>query len=104
MIELIKKAMFTGIGLAALTKDKVEELANDFIEQGKMSEKEGEKLVDDIMKRSRESQQELTGQIEKLVKEGLEKVNLAKMSDMEILQDEIAELKQRIHKLEENGK
>lgn len=104
MIELIKKAMFTGIGLAALTKDKVEELAQDFIEQGKMSEKEGEKLVDDIMKRSRESQQELTGQIDKLVREGLEKMNLAKMSDMERLQDEIAELKQRIHKLEESGK
>jgi polyhydroxyalkanoate synthesis regulator phasin len=104
MIELIKKAMFTGIGLAALTKDKVEELAKDFIEQGKMSEKEGEKLVDDIMKRSRESQQELTEQVEKLVQEALEKMNLAKMSDMELLQDEIAELKKRIQKLEDKGK
>lgn len=103
MIELIKKAMFTGIGLAALTKEKVEELAQDFIEQGKLSEKEGEKLVDDIMERSRESQQELSAQIDKLVQEGLEKMNLAKMSDMETLKDEIAELKQRIHKLEEKG-
>ena len=63
MIDLIKKALFTGIGFAAITKDKVEEVAQGFGEQGKMSKKEGEKLVDDILERSKESQEELAGKI-----------------------------------------
>lgn len=104
MIELIKKAMFTGIGFAALTKEKVEELAQDFMEQGKLSKKEGEKLVEDIMKRSKESQEEMTKQVEDLVRAGLEKMNMARMSDVENLQDEIAELKKRIHLLEGKDK
>lgn len=104
MIELIKKAMFTGIGFAALTKEKVEEIAQDFIEQGKMSKKEGEKLVEDIMTRSKESQEELSKQVEELVQRGLEKMNMAKMSDVQNLEDEIAELKKRIQDLEEKGK
>jgi polyhydroxyalkanoate synthesis regulator phasin len=104
MIELIKKAMFTGIGLAALTKDKIEEIAQEFIEQGKMSRKEGEKLVEDIMKRSRESQEELTKQVEKLVERGLEKMNAAKISDIDSLKEEIVELKNRVQKLEEEQK
>lgn len=102
MIELVKKAMFTGIGFAALTKEKVEDVAQVFIEQGKMSQKEGEKLVDDIMARSKESQEEMSRQVEELVQSGLEKMNMAKMSDVEVLKEEIAELKKRIHELEKN--
>ncbi len=101
MIELIKKAMFTGIGFAALTKDKVEEIAQDFIEQGKLSKKEGEKFVEDIMNRSKESQEELTKQVEAMVQQGLEKINVAKMSDIKSLQEEIVELRKRVQDLEE---
>ena len=100
MIELIKKAMFTGIGFAALTKDKVEDLAQDFMEQGKLSRTEGGKLVEDIMQRSRESQQEMTAKVETLVSEAMEKMNLARMSEVEALQDEVANLKERLHRLE----
>jgi polyhydroxyalkanoate synthesis regulator phasin len=100
MIELIKKAMFTGIGFAALTKDKVEEIAQDFIEQGKLSKKEGEKFVEDIMNRSKESQEALAKQVETMVQQGLEKINVAKMSEVESLQQEIAELKKRVQDIE----
>lgn len=103
MIELIKKAMFTGIGFAALTKDKVEEVAQTFVEQGKMSRQEGAKLVDEILERSKESQEELTKHVETLVQKAMEKMNMARMSDVESLRDEIAELKKRIHEMEDKG-
>lgn len=101
MIELIKKAMFTGIGFAALTKEKVEELAQDFMEQGKLSRQEGEKLVDDIMQKSKESQEELTNKVEAMVLEGLEKIQVAKQEDVETLRQEIIELRERVNKLEQ---
>lgn len=104
MIELMKKTMFAGIGFAALTKEKVEELAAEFRSQGKLSEQEGEKLVDEIMQRSREAQQEMSQKIEGLVKEGLERMNLARMSDVEELQDEMARLRERLQKLESQQK
>ena len=96
MIDLIKKAMFTGIGVAALTKDKVEDVARDFIEQGKMSEQEGKKLVDEIMAKSKESQEELTQKIEASVAVALEKLSLAKESDIAALQQQIDELKEKL--------
>ena len=86
MIELFKKAVLTGIGVASLTKDKVDELAKEFIDKGKMSEQEGEKFVADILKKSEESRQALTRQIEKKIETAVEKMNLAKSTD-------IAELK-----------
>ena len=96
MIDLIKKAMFTGIGVAALTKEKVEDVAKDFIEQGKMSEQEGKKLVDEIMVKSKESQEELAQKIEASVNIALEKLAVAKESDIEALQQQIDELKEKL--------
>lgn len=96
MIDLIKKAMFTGIGVAALTKEKVEDVARDFVEQGKMSEQEGKKLVDEIMAKSRESQEELAQKIEASVAMAVEKLSLAKESDIAALQQQIDELKEKL--------
>lgn len=100
MIDLIKKAMFTGIGFAALTKEKVEEVAKVFIEQGKLSQQEGEKLVEELLDRSKESQQELTKQVGEMVESAMENMNLVTMKEIENLQEEILELKKRITELE----
>jgi polyhydroxyalkanoate synthesis regulator phasin len=59
MFDLIKKTMLTGVGLAAMTKDKVEELAKELSEKGKLSEKEGKDLVDDLLKKSEQSRKDL---------------------------------------------
>ena len=38
MIDLIKKALYTGVGLAVLTKEKAEELVQELTKQAKLSE------------------------------------------------------------------
>lgn len=96
MIELFKKAVLTGIGVASLTKDKVDELAKEFIDKGKMSEQEGEKFVADILKKSEESRQALTRQIEKKIETAVEKMNLAKSTDIAELKNELKTLKKEM--------
>ncbi len=93
MIDLIKKAMFTGIGVASLTKEKVEDVVKDFIEKGKLSEAEGKKFTEDLLKKSEESKEEVRQQVEEIVNSSLDKMNLAKGSDVEELKAEIAQLK-----------
>ncbi len=36
MFDLIKKTLLTGVGLAAMAKDKIEELAKELAEKGKL--------------------------------------------------------------------
>ncbi len=93
MIDLVKKAMFTGIGVMSLTKEKVEELAAEFVEKGKLSEQEGKKLVDEMMKRSEESKDEVKKQIEQVVQTTLGKMDIVTKSDLRELKDELAALK-----------
>jgi len=92
MIELIKKAMLTGLGVASLTKEKIEEIGRDFIDQGKLSQQEGEKLMEELQARADESKQEIKKQIEERVDEILRKMKLVKVSDLDELKRQIKEL------------
>lgn len=99
MIDLVKKAMFTGIGMLSLSKDKIEEISRDFIEKGKMSEQEGAKLVDELFKKSEESRKNLQTQVENQVRAMMEKMDLSSKKDLAALQNELAEIKAELNSL-----
>ncbi|PID77169.1 MAG: hypothetical protein CSB24_02835 [Deltaproteobacteria bacterium] len=96
MIDLIKKTMFTGMGFASLTKDKAEEVAQKFIDKGKMSELEGKRLVDELMAKSAKSREDMQKQIEDAVDVGLKKLNMARSDEIDDLRAEIAELRKQL--------
>lgn len=100
MIELVKKALLTGVGVAALSKEKAEELAKDIAEKGKMTEQEGQKLVDQLLTSSEEARQELQKQIETKVQSVLEKMDLAKKSELDALKLEIEALRKKLDQAE----
>jgi polyhydroxyalkanoate synthesis regulator phasin len=103
MIDVIKKAVLTGIGIASLTKDKVEDLAKDLIDKGKMSEQEGEKLVQEMLSRAEESRQTMKNQTETLVQKTIDKMRLARMEDIELLKKEIETLRAEISDLQKSA-
>jgi polyhydroxyalkanoate synthesis regulator phasin len=84
----------TGLGLAVLTKEKVEELAHELAEKGKLTEKEGKELVDSLRTRSEEARKELEAKIRGTVEEAIKKLNLATKRDIEDLAARIEELRQ----------
>jgi polyhydroxyalkanoate synthesis regulator phasin len=99
MIDLIKKAVLTGMGVASLTKDKIDEFSRELIEKGKLTEQEGEKFVQEMRKRAEESRDALILQTDKIVEATLHKMQLAKAADLEKLQVEIAGLRKEIEAL-----
>ncbi|MEA3469287.1 MAG: hypothetical protein U9R57_13830 [Thermodesulfobacteriota bacterium] len=98
MIDLVKKALLTGVGAAALTKEKIEELAKDFVEKGKMTEQEGRAFVDDLVTRSEDSRVAFQKQVESLVQSALGKMDLAKKSEVDALKLEIEKLREDLNK------
>ena len=99
MMDLIKKAVLTGIGVAALTKDKVEEFSRELIDKGKLTEQEGEKFLQEMQKRAEESREALKDQTDKFVESALNRMHLAKSADLEKLQAEIEALRKEIEAL-----
>jgi len=92
MFGIIKKALLTGVGLAVMTEEKVEQLARDIAEKCKLSEKEGRDLTDDLLAKSEQARKDLEARIEKLVAEGLCKLDVPSRADVAKLADRIAAL------------
>ena len=103
MIELIKKALLTGVGIASLTKDKIEDLGKELIDKGKMSEQEGEKLIQEMLSRAEESKETVRKQTETLVKNTVAKMQLARVEDIELLKAEIERLREDISALQKKS-
>ena len=99
MIELIKKAILTGVGVVALTKEKVEELSQEIIVKTKMSESEGQKFIQEMLVRADESKTAIKDQTDKIVRNVINKMDLAKSEEVESLKQEIEKLRADIKEL-----
>jgi polyhydroxyalkanoate synthesis regulator phasin len=96
MLDMVKKAMLTGVGFAVKNWDEVEKMAKDMAKKSRMSEKEGQKFLDDVRKKYDEAQEKLESRAEKIVKDLLKRGNIATSDDIRALKKEISDLKKKI--------
>ena len=104
MLNIIKKSLLTGIGLALIAKDEVEELAKEFAKKGQMSETEGLKFLDDQKKRYDETQKKLEEKVEKAVREFMKRADVVTGDELKGLKKEIRDLKKAISEVAEGQK
>jgi polyhydroxyalkanoate synthesis regulator phasin len=92
MVDLIKKALYTGVGLAVLTKEKAEELVKELTQQAKLSEQEGKELFDGLLKQSEQARNDFQTKVDEAVVSVVNRLNLA-------TKDEVASLKAKVEEL-----
>jgi polyhydroxyalkanoate synthesis regulator phasin len=92
MVDLMKKAIFTGLGLAFMTKEKIEEFSKEIIEKGRLSETEGREFIDELQKKSEEARKKLQEQIQIAVDNTLKKMNIATRDDISRVEKQLAKL------------
>jgi polyhydroxyalkanoate synthesis regulator phasin len=88
--------MLTGIGLALIAKDEVEDLAKELVNKGKMSENEGTKFLEDLQKRYDETQKKLEEKVQQAVKDFMKKADVVTGDELKALKKEIRDLKKAI--------
>jgi polyhydroxyalkanoate synthesis regulator phasin len=97
MIDLIKKAIYTSVGLGVLTKEKVEELVKELRQQAQFSEQEGKELVDSLLKQSEQAGSAFQTRLEEGVLAVVKRLNLA-------TKDEVASLRAKVEELSAKAK
>ncbi len=93
MIDIVKKFIYTGVGLAFLTKEKVEELARELAEKGKLSEQEGRDFIEELKEKSEQARVDLEKQVAEITEKVVRKMNLATRDDLARLEEEIKSLR-----------
>jgi polyhydroxyalkanoate synthesis regulator phasin len=96
MVDLIKKALFTGVGLAVLTKEKAEELVKDLTQQAKLSEQEGKELFEGLLKQSEQARNDFQAKVDEAVLTVVKRLNLATKDEVESLRAKVEELSSKV--------
>ena len=92
MVELIKRAIYTGVGIAVLTKEKAEELVKELTQQAKLSEQEGKELLSSLLKQSEQARTDFQTKLDEAVLAVVNRLNLA-------TKDEVAGLKAKVEEI-----
>jgi len=81
MMDTLKKGMHVGLGLASMTKDKVEALAKDLAANAKLSEDEGKKFAETLHQDAADARKNLMAMIDSAVEKAYAKVPCCKRFD-----------------------
>lgn len=95
-VDLFKKTMLTGVGLALKGKDEIEELFKEFEEKLSLKDEEGRSFLTEFKNKLEETQDKLEQRVEKAVKEFMKKADLVTGEELKALKKEVRELKKAI--------
>jgi polyhydroxyalkanoate synthesis regulator phasin len=96
MSDIIKYAVDIGLGLAFLTKEKIEALAKELSERGDLQKKDVKKYIEDLSKKSEDAKKKVEKSMEKAVKTSLKKMNLVSRDDFVKLEKKVKQLQKAL--------
>lgn len=99
MFSLGKKMFLAGLGVLSLTKEKANEIAQELIKKGELSQSESKKFVVDLLDKAEKEKEKLLKRIKPDVEKSLEKMNFASKKCVDDLEKKINELGEKIDKL-----
>ena len=98
MIELVKKTMLAGVGLAVVTKDKILESLDEYVEKGKLTKEEAAAMSDKIVDEGRNETKKAKVEASKLFNEMLHRANVVTKDQHDALAVRITSLEGKLHR------
>jgi polyhydroxyalkanoate synthesis regulator phasin len=101
MLDTLERLILLQIGAAAVTRERVQEVVNRLIQQGRMEREEGRTVVEDMMTRARDRSTGARGLLDASVQQGLRGVGVPNRESYEDLLFRVEQLEYRVRLLED---
>lgn len=96
--NLFQEGLYVGLGLALRTREMIEDFANKITKEYKMSEEEGRRFAEDLVKESEETRTRLDEIVEGRIKQYMDDLNVAKKDDLDSISKKLADLEKKLDK------
>jgi len=100
MENILRKALYTGVGFVTIATEKVQDTITNLVENGKLSEEEGKKIVDDLMSDLESKKEGFESRVNGLVNKIVNTVDLPSRTDFSTLKSRIKELESQLENSE----
>jgi polyhydroxyalkanoate synthesis regulator phasin len=102
LLDMARKVLMAGMGAVALAQEEVEEFVNKLVERGEIAEKDGKKLLQDVMEKRKKEAKKAEDGLEKRMEELLDRMNVPTKSDIEALSTKITALTKKVDELKKS--
>lgn len=101
-LESARKVLLAGIGAFALAQEEVEDFLNRLIERGEIAEKDGRKLMREMMDRRKKEAEKAEDEITKRVETVMDRMSVPSKADIEALGEKISQLTKKVEELKKS--
>jgi poly(hydroxyalkanoate) granule-associated protein len=102
-MELVHKVVLASFGAVAIAQEELEEFINKLIERGEIAEKDGRKMMNDVMdkrkKEAKKSAEKAEDEMNKRIEEILDRLSVPSKSDIDALTEKISVLSKKVDEL-----
>lgn len=102
LLETARKVLLAGIGAVALAQEEVEDFVGKLVERGEIAEKDGKKLVREMMEKRKKEAKKAESEMDKRIEELLDRMNVPSKSDIEALSAKITALTKKVDELKKS--
>ena len=104
-LDGLRRILLAGIGVVVLAQEEIEEFVNKLVDRGEIAEKDGRKLVSDVLERrnknNQESTQVVSEEMDNRVESILKRLNVPTKTEIALLSEQINELSTKVDQLRE---
>ena len=98
--DLVERAFLLGVGAAALTKDRVQDLVEELVKRGQLSGEEGREVADRLVARSREEARAAAKRADSSLQGAYREIGLVTRREFEDIEFRLRQLEHRVQLLE----
>jgi poly(hydroxyalkanoate) granule-associated protein len=99
LLEATRKVLLASIGAVALAQEEIEVFVNKLVERGEIAEKDGKKLVRDVMDKRKKEAKKAEDELDNRMEDLLDRMNVPTKSDIEALSAKITALSKKVDEL-----
>ncbi len=106
LLEAVRRVLMASVGAVVLAQEEIEEFVNKLIDRGEIAERDGRKLINDVVEnrknKAQETKQTTQEEFDKRLEGILERLNIPTRSDIEMLNEKVTELTTKVEALKKN--
>jgi polyhydroxyalkanoate synthesis regulator phasin len=98
--DWIKQLLMIGVGTTSLVTEKLKEVSEEWVKDGKINPDQAKGFVDDLMEHLKSEQNNFEGQMERQMRNILQDLGVPRQSEMDELRGRIDRLERQVRDLE----
>ena len=99
LFDAARRVLLAGIGVVALAQDEIEEFVTRMVERGEIAERDGKKLVREVVDKRKQYRQQAEEEITRRIEKALDRMNIPSKADLDTLSEKITALSKKIDEL-----